>query len=112
MADAALVENVKLHLPDEPAWDDSKIGSILDSGSSVAATVAMYYSNRMANTAKYVDVNESGSVRSLSVIWQHYSDMYDKWQARADRETELEDTETQRRGITFGKISRTLKTGT
>jgi hypothetical protein len=89
MADQAVIDAVKTELPDEASdfgFDDTLIGSLLDSGLSKNKTILAAWRGIAAKTAMFTDVSESGSQRNLSVLNQNAREMVTYWQAQVDRE--------------------------
>lgn len=85
MADAAEVLMVQDLLPPEAAtdgWDAAKIGVYLDSGQTLYQSVALYWESKAARLYTMIDVNESGSVRSLSKVYDHAKAMAEYWRDR------------------------------
>ena len=105
MASAADIASVRVYLPTDAEvkhkWDDEKVGSIFDTFGSVSQTVGTYWADRVANTARYVDVNESGSVRSLSAVYSHAVEQLRYWDDIITKETKVSNNPP----IGFGRIS-------
>jgi len=105
MASEADITSVKVFLPtdaeEKHGWDDEKIGTILDSFGGVPETVRTYWADRVANTARYVDVNESGSVRSLSAVYTHAVEQLKYWDDIILKENKVASNPS----ISFGRIS-------
>lgn len=100
------VDAVRAYLPTNPEeydWDDGKISDVLTvTNLSVPQTVRQFWLERVMNTAEFIDVNESGSSRTLSTVHQNARAMLEYW----DKRVEAEGVITVRRPITFGEIDR------
>jgi hypothetical protein len=105
MASEADIASVRVYLPTDAeakhGWDDDKVGSIFDAFGGVSYTVRTYWADRVANTARYVDVNESGSVRSLSAVYSHAVEQLKYWDDVILKETKV----SANPSIGFGRIS-------
>jgi hypothetical protein len=104
------VDAVRVYLPAQAdelyEWDEGKITAVLEvTNCSVPQTVRQFWLERVMNTAEYIDVNESGSSRTLSMVHQNAKAMLDYW----DKRVEAEGLVTARRPITFGEIDRGLE---
>lgn len=102
MADQASIDAVKLQLPDpaivaEFGFDDTTIGAVLDSGSSISQTILAVWRAIAAKTATFTDVNESGSSRNLTALHNNAREMVTIWQAQVDKEMNSAGTELVRR---------------
>lgn len=89
MADPALVASVKAQIPNEAitfGFDDTMLGTFLDSGLSVNKTILAVWRGIAAKTALMTDVNESGSSRNMSALNLNAREMVTYWQAQVDRE--------------------------
>lgn len=89
MADEAAVNAVLAQLPDEAdifGIDDSYISILIDSGLSETKVILSCWRAIAAKSSTVTDVQESGSSRDLSSIFQNARQMIDVWQARADDE--------------------------
>ena len=107
MAAQELIDQVNANLPDDASddnWDDTFIGSMLDSGLSVTKVTLAFWSSRVGKLSTVVDVTESGSSRQLSNLFNQAKAMYDIWLAKAN----LEDNPvpTTRSSIRFHKMTR------
>lgn len=105
MASEADIASVRVYLPTDAeavhGWNDEKVGSIFDAFGGVAQTVRTYWADRVANTARYVDVNESGSVRSLSAVYTHAVEQLKYWDDVILKENKVASNPS----ISFGRIS-------
>lgn len=84
MADQALIDKVKVNLPswaeELTAWDDTKIGAVLDSiKSNVPGTVRLFWLHRVSDLAAISDVTDASSTRPLSQTYQHAQEMLKYW---------------------------------
>lgn len=102
------IEVIKSNLPNDCAtqfgWTDEKIAAVLDAVNlSVPQTVRQFWLERLTNTHEYMDVNESGSGRTLSQVHINAKAMLEYW----DKRVAAEGIVTLKRPITFGQIDRT-----
>lgn len=91
MATAADIEKVRDNLPSVAVvdgWDDAKIESKLDGGNTTSETIRDYWSYKVANTADFVSVSESGSSRDLASIHKHAVEMLKYWDDKIRQEEE------------------------
>ena len=107
MAAQELIDQVKANLPEDASadnWDDTFIGSMLDSGLSVTKVTLAFWSSRVGKLSTVVDVTESGSSRQLSNLFNQAKQMYEIWLAKSN----LEDNPvpTGRSRIRFHKMTR------
>lgn len=112
MATAEQIAEVRALLPDSSnqalygvTWGDEQISVFFDLKGTVSKTVLAYWNAALANTAMYVDVNESGSSRSLSTVWRNVWEMVQRW----DKIVADEDAKNERDvigNITFGTLKR------
>lgn len=84
MADQSAVDLVKLNLPawrvQLTDWDDTKIGSVLDTMSgNVNKTVRQFWLQRVNETSALTDVADVGASRPLSQTYQHAKEMLEYW---------------------------------
>ena len=96
MADPDVVAQVALQLPDNRAdfgFDDSMIGTLLDSNLTQIHTILAAWRAIAGKAATMTDINESGSSRNLSVIAQNAQKQVAYWQQMADREDNAAGTE-------------------
>ena len=80
---------VKTQIPEESnayGFDDDTIGAMLDSGLSVTQTIQGVWSGISGKSSSMIDVQESGSSRSLSQIHTNAQAMADWWKQKADLE--------------------------
>lgn len=107
MAEQGLIDQVKANIPEDASednWDDTFIGSMLDSGLSVTKVTLAFWSSRVAKLSMVVDVSESGSSRQLSNLFNQAKAVYDLWLEKS----KLEDNPivTTRSRIAFHKATR------
>lgn len=92
MADQGDIEDVKDLLPADSGWDDTKIGEKLDGGGedgrSVYAVVQNYWESMAAKFHAAMDVNESGSVRSFSRLYDNALKQAEYWSSKVAKEEE------------------------
>jgi hypothetical protein len=80
---------VKSQIPEESAqygFDDAAIEAMLDGGLSTSQTILGVWSGISAKSSSMVDVQESGSSRSLSQIHTNAQALADWWKAKVDLE--------------------------
>jgi len=85
---------VKTQIPEEAesyGFDDATIGAMLDSGLSVTQTIQGVWSGISGKSSSMIDVQESGSSRSLSQIHTNAQAMADWWKQKADLEAKAAD---------------------
>lgn len=82
MAQEADIMQVKDLLPSDSDWDDPKISAYLDAPNSINRVLLLYWEGRAAKLYTAIDVNESGSSRSLSQIYQNAQRMAEYWRDR------------------------------
>lgn len=89
MAAQGDIDRVKALLDgvDEP-WDDAKIGTVLDTVGSVSKAMQAFWSAKANATYALTDVQESGSGRSLSVIYRNAMEQLARWDAVIAKEEE------------------------
>lgn len=107
MATDSDIAAVKANLPDDAdsdGWDDTLIGTMLDTGLSVVKTTLAFWNNRVAKLSTVVDVSESGSSRQLSNLFTQAKQVRDMWLEQST----LEDNPipTTRSQIVFHKLKR------
>lgn len=105
MADAADIETVKDLLPADPGWDDAKISLYLDSGKTVPETMTLFWESQASKFSTQIDVNESGSTRSLSKLYDNAIRLAEYWRDRAQKDKDQIDKEENSR-ISFNTIVR------
>lgn len=111
MAEQSDIDNVWELLPPEAkegdeAWSRERVAAALDSGKSVAGTMAQYWDIRAAQTYMLVNISESGSSRSLSTIHDNAVKMAKYWRDR-DKDNEAEEVVGEvRNRVRFHKITR------
>ncbi|AOE44825.1 hypothetical protein BI084_gp13 [Gordonia phage Terapin] len=88
MAEAGAIEDVKDLLPAENDWTDDKIGAKLDAGRTVFGVVQNYWESQAARFHAAMDVNESGSVRSFSRLYDNALKQAEYWSSRVAKEEE------------------------
>lgn len=98
---------VKGNLPNDCAeqfgWTDEKIATVLDAVNlSVPQTVRQFWLERLTNTHEYMDINESGSGRTLSQVHVNAKEMLAYW----DKRVAAEGIVTLKRPISFGSIDK------
>lgn len=71
--------------PDEGSWNDIKVGAALDSGKSVLRVIVSFWEKRVADTAEYVSISESGSSRDLRTIHTNAIAIAAMWRERAEK---------------------------
>ena len=106
MASPADIEAVKTLLDgvDDP-WDDTKIGTILDSAGSVAKAMQAFWSQRVNATYRLMDVSESGSSRSMSSIYKNAMEQLARWDKIVSDERARTD---QPSGVRIHRITRDM----
>lgn len=105
---ATSLEEVQNNLPPDATgegWDEAKINSLVEAGTSLARIMMTYWSGRAAAYSKFVTVSESGSTRSLSDVHKQALDMLKYWTDRSNREEGIVDDPRQR-PISFGRMKR------
>lgn len=106
MAEAVDIEAVKDLMPgDDTAWDDVKITTYLDGGKTVYGVMAQFWESQAAKYSTMLDVNESGSVRSLSRLYDNAIRLAEYWRDRAQKEKDKEEQNENDR-IRFNTITR------
>lgn len=105
MADAADIETVKDLLPADPGWDDTKIALYLDAGKSVSEVMTLFWESQASKFSTQIDVNESGSVRSLSKLYDNAIKLAEYWRDRAQKEKDKETLDEDSR-LRFNTITR------
>lgn len=109
MADQSDIDLIKNSLPDDSAedgWDDTFIGTLLDSGVSTTKVSLAFWSGRVGKLSTAIDVSESGSSRSLSRLFDQAKIAYDMWLDKSKAEDALVIAPDTRRPVTFGKMKR------
>lgn len=106
MADEADIENVKDLLPSEADWPDEKIGVYLDADKTVYEVVQTYWESRMAKLTTMIDINESGSSRSLSRLYDNAKGQAEYWAARVAAVKAEEEAAEDDGRIKFNTIKR------
>lgn len=102
------IASVKSNLPADCGtqfgWTDERIAAVLDAVNlSVPQTVRQFWVERVTNTHEFMDINESGSGRTLSQVHANAKEMLAYW----DKRVAAEGVVTLKRPITFGAIDRT-----
>ena len=106
MASAADIASVQTFLEGvDDAWDEAKIGSVLDAVGSVAKTMQAFWSARVNSTYQLVDVQESGSSRSLSGVYKNAMDQLKRWDDIVKDERQRQD---QPSGVRIHRITRDM----
>lgn len=98
---ATTLEDVKNNLPPEAStqgWTDEKLQAMVDAETSLNRILMTYWSSRAAATAKFVNVSESGSSRSLSDVHNNALNMLKYWTGRAETEE----------GVSEAPVARTI----
>jgi uncharacterized protein with ATP-grasp and redox domains len=88
VADFAAISAVKLQIADEAeelGFDDTIIGTMLDSGLTETKTILAVWRGIAAKSAAVEDVSESGSSRTTR-LFDRAAQMITIWQSRADAE--------------------------
>lgn len=110
MAEDADVQKVNDLLPadaETEGWNEEKITTYLDAeGGSVYEVLITYWEGKAAATWQMIDVNESGSSRSLSKIHDNAERMAGYWRERLQRYEESIEKEDLKTTTTIGKIKR------
>lgn len=109
MADQGNIDLVKNSIPDDSAedgWDDTFIGTLLDSGISVSKVTLAFWSGRVGKLSTAIDVSEAGSSRSLSRLFDQAKIAYDMWLEKTKAEDALVIPPDTRRHATMGKMNR------
>jgi hypothetical protein len=94
MATPEEIAVVKSQIPEESAmygFDDAAIEAMLDGGLSPTQTILGVWSGISAKSSSMVDVQESGSSRSLSQIHTNAQAMADWWKQKSDLEAKTAD---------------------
>lgn len=106
MASQADIDAVKTLLDgvDEP-WDESKIGTVLDAVGSVSKTMQAFWSARVNSSYQFMDVQESGSSRSLSSVYKNAMEQLKRWDDIVKDERERADNPS---GVRIHRITRDL----
>ena len=84
--DIAVVKSQILEESGAYGFDDNAISAMLDAGLSTTKTILAVWSGIAAKTSSMVDVQESGSSRSLSQIHTNAQAMADWWKLKSDAE--------------------------
>lgn len=95
MAVQADIDAVKIQLPDsadEFGFDDTMIGTFLDSGLTVNSTILAAWRGIAAKTSTMTDVSESGSTRNMSILNANARAMITYWQTQVDRDNAMAGT--------------------
>lgn len=74
MADQEEIDEVRDMLgssSEANGWDDTKIGTLLDSGETPVAIARRYWESQMTESSDMADVSESGSSRALNQIFKN-----------------------------------------
>ena len=85
---------VKTQIPEESdayGFDDATIGAMLDGGLTTTQTIQGVWSGISGKSSGMIDVQESGSSRSLSQIHTNAQAMADWWKQKADLEAKAAD---------------------
>lgn len=110
MATQEEIRAVRENLPPEATangWDDARISADLASGKSLAKIVQSWWRHRVANTADFVNISESGSSRSLDSVYKQAMEMLKYWDDRVAKEEEEQNNPQQGRGrIAFHQATR------
>ena len=80
---------VRSQIPEESdayGFDDAAISAMLDAGLSTSKTIQAVWSGIAGKTSSMVDVQESGSSRSLSQIHSNSQAMADWWKNKVELE--------------------------
>ena len=96
MADPDVVAQVALQLPDNRTdfgFDDSMIGTLLDSNLTQVHTILAAWRAIAGKASTMTDINESGSSRNMSIIAANARAQVTYWQSMADREDNAAGTE-------------------
>ncbi|UVK63818.1 hypothetical protein SEA_LILYPAD_14 [Gordonia phage LilyPad] len=88
MAEPTDIEDVKDLLPSDQDWNDEKIAGKLDAGRSVYAVVQNYWESQAAKFHAAMDINESGSSRSFSRLYDNALKQAEYWSGRVSKEEE------------------------
>jgi hypothetical protein len=89
MATPEQIAIVKSQIPEEAAafgFDDAAIEAMLDGGLSTSQTILGVWSGISAKSSSMVDVQESGSSRSLSQVHSNAQALADWWKNKVDAE--------------------------
>lgn len=85
MATPQEIQEVRSNLPStavSEGWTDQRIGDDIDAGFATEEIVRGYWTQQVAESAKYVNITESGSSRDLSAIHRQATDMMKYWDQR------------------------------
>ncbi len=102
MADAGVVAEVKRNIADDAdgdGWNDTLIGSLLDSGTSVTKVTLAFWESRVAKLSTIVDVSESGSSRQLGTLFDKAKIARDMWLDKSKLEDNPEPERRYRAGF-------------
>lgn len=105
MAEESDIENVMDLLPEDSDWDNAKVSSYLDGGKSVYGVVQAFWESRAARLYTAIDVQESGSSRSLSRLYDNALKQAEYWASRVEAE-EAQEEEDSTGHISFNTITR------
>ena len=109
MASATDIARVELLLDGvDEVWDATKIETVLDSAGSVAKTMQAFWQAKVNATYRLVDVQESGSSRSLSTAYRNAQEQLSRWDAEVAKEAA--DVADPPSGIRIHRITRKLPT--
>lgn len=109
MADSADILNVRDLLPAESSdegWNDSKVETYLDADKTVFEVVQAYWESRAAQLYTAMDINESGSSRSLGNLYQNAKNMAEYWRDRVKAVADEVAEEEKNRSTTLNTITR------
>lgn len=109
MASSADIQAVKDNLPPDAealGWNDVKITASLDATSSVPRSTRDFWQWRAAATQELVNINESGSSRSMEAIWDHAMKMLAYWDGRVSQEDSEAGVTNPKQSIAFHAATR------
>lgn len=106
MASEADVAEVQDLLPPDSDWDDEKVTGYLDGDRTVPEVMLLFWRSRASKFSTMLDVNESGSSRSLSRLYDNAKAMMDYWEERIQASKDEEKEEEQDRPARVTAIKR------
>ena len=84
MATSAQISTCKQSMPRPITLSDQAIGVVIDAQGSVVTALAFFWEGRAAETAEFVDIEESGSSRKMSQGAKMNMEMAKYWRGKSD----------------------------
>lgn len=106
MAEQAQIDEAKDFMSQGSVWDDAKINTLLDAGTTLPNIMVRYWQNYAANAVNFVSITEDGSSRDIKSIYDNAMKQVDYWKERVAQEEKPVVNETLRGRIAFHTITR------